>query len=195
MQCGISHKSERKIREFHIRFMFGELWHTNLPFWPIKRLLGLEVTPVWAVHHTLLIDNRLSLPTIFPLWLCQQKDNSYLQGKLKFIVLFSFPHKNVLRTINNVMYNYCMSIYLSIHQFKTIDCLQCLSWRSAYRLCVVFISLFCFPGTLQKGARKSLVMQHAAGAVKRQRCSMSWPISCRYPTASARTWTKPPSWD
>lgn len=37
------------------------------------------------------------------LWLCQQKDD--IQSKLKFIVLLSFPHKNVLRTINNVMHN------------------------------------------------------------------------------------------
>lgn len=48
-------------------------------------------------------------------------------------------------------------------------------------------------GALQSGGRRNLVMRPAAGAVKRQRCSMSWRTSYPCPTASAPIWTRLPS--
>lgn len=60
-------------------------------------------------------------------------------------------------------------------------------WPSS-RLC------FCFAGPAPSGERRSLGMQLAADAAKRRRCSMTWLTSCLYPTASALTWTRPPSW-
>lgn len=58
----------------------------------------------------------------------------------------------------------------------------------------------CFPllslcaGPARSGARRSLGTRLAAGAAKRRRCSTTWLTSCLYPTASAPTWTRPPSW-
>lgn len=50
-------------------------------------------------------------------------------------------------------------------------------------------------GAAQSGVRRNLEMRRAAGAVRRQRCFMSWPASCLSHTASAHIWIKPPSWD
>lgn len=53
---------------------------------------------------------------------------------------------------------------------------------------------FSFAGPALRGVRRSLGTQLAADAAKRQRSSMTWLTSCLYPTASALTWTRPPSW-
>lgn len=53
---------------------------------------------------------------------------------------------------------------------------------------------FLFAGPAQSGERKNLATRLAVGAAKRRRCSTTWLTSCLYPTASALTWTRPPSW-
>lgn len=50
------------------------------------------------------------------------------------------------------------------------------------------------PEAARSAGRKSPGMRRAAGAARRRRFSTSWPTSCLYRTASAPTWTRPPSW-
>lgn len=58
----------------------------------------------------------------------------------------------------------------------------------------VLLSVCFCAGAAQSVGRRSLGMRLAAGAAKRRRSSTTSPTSCRYPTASALTWTRPPSW-
>ncbi len=117
----------------------------------------------------------------------------------------------------NVKYNYqqittvpmnnagsiCMQFPLQIWNFENIKCnnlskYQPTSWFSVSQkknwwckhppVCVFSA------GAAQSGVRRSLGMQLAAGAAKRRRFSMTLLTSCLYPTASALTWIRPPSW-
>ena len=54
-------------------------------------------------------------------------------------------------------------------------------------------SRFLPAGAALRGARRSPGTRRAAGGARRRRCSTSWPASCRSPTASPPTWTRPPS--
>lgn len=53
--------------------------------------------------------------------------------------------------------------------------------------------LLCVVGAAQSGVRRNLETRRAAGAVRRRRCFMKWPVSCLSHTASAHIWIKPPS--
>lgn len=68
------------------------------------------------------------------------------------------------------------------------------SWGLSWGISVRPSSFFLFAGAALSGERKSLAMRLAVGAAKRRRCSTTWPTSCLCPTASALTWTRPPSW-